>query len=93
MVIVLTLRTNPKPSCFLYASRQPEWIGYDNNGKVILMTFEQATKQDFPKNPYHIEGRCVLSDFVYMFKGRETLWVPMMTWKKYIQFTYNLRLK
>jgi hypothetical protein len=28
IVIVLTFRTNPKPSCFLYAPRQPEWIGY-----------------------------------------------------------------
>jgi hypothetical protein len=28
-----------------------------------------------------------------MFKGRETLWRALMTWKKYIQLTYNIKLR
>ncbi len=31
--------------------------------------------------------------FVYMFKGRKNLWVPIMTWIKFNKLTYNFRLK
>jgi hypothetical protein len=60
-------------------------------GDVFIIEF--LKRRLFQKVHIILKEDVFKENFVYMFKGRKNLWVPIMTWNKFIKLTYNFRLK